>query len=68
MCWRACGTTSGCIGYQLNYNNGDCALVTNWGNGLTRNGATGMPAVYTGLNIYAMANVICPDKNEVQPN
>ena len=62
QCWRACGTTAGCRGYQIDYNNGNCWLVYNFGE-LDYNGVTGMPNVYTGVNIYAMANEICPDKN-----
>lgn len=68
QCWRACGTTATCIGYQINYSNGDCALISNWGSGLIRNPTTTMPAIFTGVNIYAMQDVICPNKNIVQPN
>lgn len=63
-CWRRCGTTAGCLGYQFNYyNQGECQLVSNWGNGLQISGNLVMPEIAPGINIYAMDNETCPDKN-----
>ncbi len=64
-CWTACGTTNGCIGYQINYNNGNCYLVSQWDRGNLIYANTGMPAIATGVNIYAMGDYNCPDKNVV---
>lgn len=62
QCWTQCGTTGGCIGYQFDWNDGGCYLVTAWNNGLIL-AENGMPAIYTGLSIYGMGNNVCPDKD-----